>query len=90
MAIKEGAGVNRQAVMPDIANHPRCLCQVHVPGLDPARDLASDRDFIGFNVARDDGLFTDHQLGAVDVAGYNAVQLHFVSGSQITGNLQIC
>src|SRR3546814_663520 len=89
VAFDEGARLDRQAVVDDVADDPRGLRHHHRLRLDCTVDCAADANALAANVTLDMGPFADGEGGAVDVAFDVAVDLDVTVALQVAGDAQI-
>ncbi len=68
MTVEQGAGLDRQDIVMDVAEHARRRRQGDLARADAAGDLAADADLLGGDGAADDGVLADGQHLDLDVA----------------------
>ena len=89
LALEEGALLDGQRLMEDVALDVAGGLQHHALAAHRAHDVAAHDDLLGDDAAGDARLLADDDVGAVDVALHLAVDLHFALGDEVAVDREI-
>src|SRR5262245_36394684 len=86
--VEIGAGLDRERVVLDVADHMGAALEHDVAAADRAFNPSVDRDALGLNAARDRGFGRNDERGAIKIAIDLAVDLDKALGRDRAYNLQ--